>query len=161
MAGLGNGLFTFMATYYTAAASGTASSLPTRSQWRDFNGDGKNDFATANVGLSSAASTTVFLNMGAGVFDAGTSYLTAGESGSIAASDIDGDSCPDLVAANRFPDSISVLHGKGDGTFAAANGYSTGVQPAEVVVGDFNGDGRSDVSRPTSTWAGLEPSASS
>jgi len=52
---------------------------------------------------------------------------------------------PDIVTANRYRNTVSVLLGKGDGTFAAQMDYSPGEGPEEVALGDLNGDGKLDI----------------
>ena len=60
--------------------------------------------------------------------------------------DFDGNGRTDLVVANEFSDSVSVLLGNGDGTFQTASNYAVGVNPRSVATGDLNGDGFTDLS---------------
>ncbi len=64
---------------------------------------------------------------------------------SVAIGDVDGDGKPDLVAANAYSNTVSVLLGNGDGTFAAKVDYGTGSSPYSVAIGDVNGDGKPDL----------------
>src|SRR5262245_11812623 len=64
---------------------------------------------------------------------------------SVAVGDFNGDGQLDLVTANLFGDSVSVLLGNGDGTFQTAQSYPVGPSPSAVAVGDFNGDGIPDL----------------
>jgi hypothetical protein len=68
--------------------------------------------------------------------------------------DVNGDSNPDIVAANLYDcpyplcltGTLGVLLGKGDGTFLPAVTYgSGGVQTVAVIVGDVNRDGNPDI----------------
>ncbi len=71
---------------------------------------------------------------------------------SITLADVNGDSIPDVLIANRCTiidcsnGSVSVLLGNGDGTFRAAQTYTSGGQTASsVTVSDVNGDGKPDL----------------
>ena len=52
---------------------------------------------------------------------------------------------PDLVTANYWDDTVSVLLNNGNGTFAATMAYPTGAAPDSVAAADFNGDGKTDL----------------
>src|SRR5207248_9242626 len=101
---------------------------------------------------------SVLLNQGNGTF-AAAQLLDAGapQTASVAISDLNGDSIPDLVLENHCSDSncidngVSVLLGKGNGAFQSAQlfhgGGSTNFQNVSppIVVADVNGDSRPDV----------------
>jgi hypothetical protein len=59
--------------------------------------------------------------------------------------DINGDNKPDIVTANYFGHSISVLLGKGDGTFKPKVDFPTSEAPHRLRLVDVNRDGRLDV----------------
>src|SRR5581483_12191580 len=87
----------------------------------DFNGDGKDDFAT-NDG-NSAVSVLLADPNGSGNLQGHNGYTTPGYPQSVAVADINGDGIGDLVTTNSG--SVSVLLGNGtggtgDGTFQAA-----------------------------------------
>jgi hypothetical protein len=65
--------------------------------------------------------------------------------GSVAVGDFNGDGIPDLVTANNFDNTVSVLLGNGDGTFASPKTLAVGNYPVSVAVGDFTGDGKLDI----------------
>ena len=78
-------------------------------------------------------------------FSTGVYYPTGNYvSLSIAVGDLNGDDKPDLVLANEYDSSISVLLGNGDGTFQPAVNYPV-YRPGSTAIGDFNGDGIPDL----------------
>lgn len=141
----------------------------------DIDGDGKNDLAMSNYFASSVSvmrntSTTGTINSGSFAtpvdFPAGRAGL------GIAAYDADGDSKPDLVAANAWDNNLSVIRNTatsgsitaasfapnvnftaGGFTNYAATGEINGVDievpspgyPSYVTAGDLNGDGRPEL----------------
>jgi hypothetical protein len=52
---------------------------------------------------------------------------------------------PDLVVANYFNGSVSVLLGRGDGTFAPATNYQVNGEPTDVTAADLTGAGVMDL----------------
>jgi hypothetical protein len=63
----------------------------------------------------------------------------------VAVADLDADGTADLVVANQFGSTVSVLLGVGGGGFAAHVQYGVGSQPRAVVVADLDGDGLPDL----------------
>jgi N-acetylmuramoyl-L-alanine amidase len=112
----------------------------------DFNGDGKEDLATANYHDNNV---TVLLGNGSGGFSAsGSSPFAAGTGPfSLVAGDFNGDSVPDLAVANVNSNNLTLLLGNGSGGFvpSATSPVAVGTGPAFVTVGDFNGDGVLDL----------------
>src|SRR5581483_11600284 len=79
-------------------------------------------------------------------FAAPVPYGTGGaEPAAVAVADVDGDTRPDLVVANRLSDSVSVLKATAEGGFGPARLLATGHQPCGVVVGDLDGGGKPDI----------------
>ena len=149
---LGNGTGSIGDGTFTAAASPATGSSPQSVVVGDFNGDGRQDLATANT----AASTVSVLlgdgtgSIGDGTFTAAAPAATGSSPRSVAVGDFNGDGRQDLATANANVNSVSVLLGDGtgsigDGTFTAAASPATGGSPVSVAVGDFNGDGRQDL----------------
>src|SRR5262249_3811799 len=100
--------------------------------------------------IQSGGGVGILLGNGNGTFQTASLY-GAGSYISVAISDIDGDTKPDVVAANlnctAAPGSgcFDVLLGNGDGSFHAAESYDVGIPPLSIVAEDINGDGASDV----------------
>jgi hypothetical protein len=111
----------------------------------DVNGDGKPDLIDADLTYNNIA---VLLGNGDGAFQTPRTFSTGANSRpySVAVGELNGDNNPDIVAADRGADSISVLLGNGNGTFQAQQTYSTGAgsAPYAVTLADVNGDGKID-----------------
>jgi hypothetical protein len=137
---------------FAAATSFGAGSGPRSVAAADVNGDGRPDLLVANDGSNNVS---VLLNQtapgaGAPSFAAASNFGTALGPTSVAAADVNGDGRPDLLVANFFPDTVSVLlnttaPGAGVPSFAAATNFGTGLNPASVAAADLNGDGRPDL----------------
>ena len=117
---------------------------------RDFNGDGRLDFATSN--WRGSGTVTIGLNQGgrgAAAFpnSAVVSYAARGIRFSIDAADLDGDGDLDLITANLNTDSnTDIFLNNGNGTFSRINGPSVGnIAVGRIRLADLNNDGNSDV----------------
>jgi hypothetical protein len=118
----------------------------------DFNGDGKPDLATPNLGGNSVS---ILQGNGDGTFVARLVFKiqVGGGAGPLAVGDLNGDGKFDLVepffscAADCPGDSAAVLLGNGDGRFQPAVNYflGGGSKPLAVALGDFNHDGFLDM----------------
>jgi hypothetical protein len=118
----------------------------------DVNGDGKPDLIVAD---NVSNSVSVLLNMtatGAATpsFAAHQDFAAGSWTLSVAAADVNGDSCPDLIALNANDNSVSVLlnttpRGGAVASFAARQDFPVGSNPVDVAAVDLNGDGRPDV----------------
>lgn len=111
----------------------------------DFNGDGKNDVAIADM---TSRTIIVRLGNGDGTFRPEVAYPEGGTPALIVvAHDMNLDGRLDLVVANRGSDDVSVLLGRGDGTFldAVVSTTGAGTGPYSIAVADFNRDGVPDV----------------
>jgi hypothetical protein len=110
----------------------------------DFNGDGKQDLATANNGSDNVS---VLIGNGSGGLGNATTFNTGKSPTRVVVGDFNGDGRQDLAASNADATSnnVSLLSGDGNGSFAAATNYSVGSNPAALAAGDFNSDGKQDL----------------
>ncbi len=141
---------------FHAAATVNVGASPTQVVLYDFNHDGINDLATANLGDNTVS---IELENGNGTFTQASGSpisveTVAGGSSNgsrpvgLAAGDFNEDGQPDLVVALRNSNELMLLKGNGDGSFIAGTPITAGPpnsSPNHVVVGDFNGDGHQDV----------------
>jgi len=140
----GNGDGTFR-----TAVNFRAGKFPVSVAVGDFNRDGKLDLAVANNGAQynySDNNVSVLFGRGDGTFPTLVNYGVGKYPVSVAVADFNGDDKADIVVAELYSGSISVLTGNGDGTFlrAAAN-YAAGSSPWFMAVADLNGDGKPDI----------------
>jgi len=59
--------------------------------------------------------------------------------------DLDSDGDLDIVSANQYGNSVSILKNNGDGTFAPKVDYTVGVYPFSVFAKDLDNDGDADL----------------
>src|SRR6266700_577854 len=135
--GLGNGTF-------QPAPSLTVGNGPAGVAVGDFNGDGRQDLAVANVNDNTLS---VLLGNGDGTFQAPHTFADPGMTHPyfVAVGDFNGDGKPDLVVTNHLFTTTSMLLGNGDGTFQPAQDFPVDSDPVFVTVGDFNGDRKPDL----------------
>jgi uncharacterized protein YjdB len=106
----------------------------------DFNGDGMQDFATANYDDD----VSIRLGDGTGVFISASDVSVGDRPSSIAIGDFNGDGMQDFATANQLDYTVSIRLGDGTGGFTSASDVSVGVYPGSIAIGDFNGDGMQD-----------------
>jgi uncharacterized repeat protein (TIGR01451 family) len=120
----------------------------------DFNGDTFKDIAVGNNGEAlNHLSVLLGTDATGTAFAAPVSYSIGGQgTRSLVLTDLNGDTRPDIVAANQTTSNVSVLLASalGNGTFSLAGTYSSaGAETASgafgVNAGDFNGDAMSDI----------------
>jgi len=118
----------------------------------DINGDGKPDLVLANF----AGSVSVLLNTvppptaAAPAFTAPQSFPSGSDPEVVTAVDVNGDGKRDLIVANAFDNTVSVLlsttaPGAATASFAAQQTFAAGNAPRSVVASDLNGDGKPDL----------------
>ncbi|MES2773872.1 MAG: FG-GAP-like repeat-containing protein [Bacteroidota bacterium] len=110
----------------------------------DFNGDGKQDFVTANRNSGDVA---IRLGNGLGGFTAGNNFTVGSSPRSITTGDFNGDGKQDIAVANYGSNNVSVGLGNGFGGFTIPTQatVTVGTNPAAISSGDFNGDGKVDL----------------
>jgi hypothetical protein len=146
--GNGDGTFQGLQTYPSGGIYANAIAVA------DVNGDHVLDVVAANdcFGSCSADSDSaigVLLGNGDGRFRSAQLYDSGGLSAlSVAVADVNGDSKPDVLVANRRLEngSVGVLLGGGDGTGLPFHTYDTmGDTSTAIAVADTNADGKPDV----------------
>lgn len=113
----------------------------------DFNADGKQDIAVSAPYNNTNTVFVILRNAANNGFDSAIGYPVANNPVSLAVGDFNNDGRQDLVSANDFNGSVSILTRKSDNSgFNSKIDYSFGgSNPYSVAVGDFNGDNRQDI----------------
>jgi hypothetical protein len=102
----------------------------------DFNGDGKDDYATTR---------DVYLGDGTGAFTPSFALPTGEFDIWVTAGDLSGDEIPDVVVGFHEGHEIAVVLGNGDGTFGSEQRYSVSEGPRTITIADVDQDGLTDV----------------
>lgn len=108
----------------------------------DFNNDGKQDMATANLNVNTVS---VRLGDGLGGFSGNTNVNVGSLPYSISIGDFNGDGKQDLATANFNSNTISIRLGDGAGNFSGSTEIPVGNSPISVTISDFNSDGKQDL----------------
>ena len=117
----------------------------------DFDGDGNLDLATGN---RNPDEVSILLGSGTGAFAPPLNFSITSSNfnhgiNDMAVGDFNGDGFVDLVTANGYDDSLSVLLGEGDGTFSAPLETTGNFVATSVLAEDFTGDGILDLATGT------------
>ena len=113
----------------------------------DFNRDGTQDLAVANLGAYPQRATTVavLLGQGDGTFRAPQTFEAGHALTGVAIGDFNRDGLQDLTLSSGDDATVSVLLGNGNGTFQPVRSFGAGSSPKSVAVGDFNADQMPDL----------------
>jgi FG-GAP-like repeat len=114
----------------------------------DFNGDGKPDLATVNVGGNTLS---ILLNRGAAGFSVAPEPVDGEQPVAAAVGDFNGDGKQDIAVANAISSKVDLRMGNGTGGFSPGRFFAVGENPLAVAVGDFNGDDKQDLATANST----------
>ena len=127
---------------FTNAADPSVGTLPHSVAIGDFNGDGKQDLAVANVAQTRSRSAweMAWVALAARLMSAWALFPY-----SVAIGDFNGDGKQDLAVANQSSNTVSIRLGDGLGGFSGTTEVSVGSYPHSVAIGDFNGDGKQDL----------------
>ena len=118
---------------FVGAKKFSAGTDPVASVVGDFNQDGNQDLAVANLGSNDVS---VLLGNGDGTFQPAVNFPVGGSPNSIVMDYFNGDSIQDLAVANGNPNpSISVLLGNGNGTFQSALNFPAGASATRPSTG--------------------------
>ncbi|MBI3110298.1 MAG: T9SS type A sorting domain-containing protein [Ignavibacteriales bacterium] len=119
----------------------------------DFDGDGDFDLATGSTGAFESdgiATVCVLINNGDGTFAAPATY-NVGDAPSLAEADLDGDGDIDLVAADYYTNSVSILLNNGAGVLVVTGSFASGgINAHKLCAPDLDGDGDNDLAVPNS-----------
>lgn len=117
----------------------------------DMDGDSRQDLIVARVGQPTM---TILLNSSSGggniSFYTKSTYNVSSGSYAVTVNDLDGDGKPDIIVANSFLNSVSVLknrsmQGSLSLSFSQPSVYSVGSNPWFITSVDMNGDGKPDI----------------
>jgi len=122
-------------------------SMPSSIISADFNGDGKADLVTANVGTHDIS---VLLGTGTGSFGTAANYSVCANPTSVNSADFNGDGKADLAVTNSSTGSgsaggVLILLGTGTGNFSAPTVFTLGLGASSVISADFNRDAKVDL----------------
>ena len=138
---------------FVAAATNPLPNAPWSLVVADANGDGKPDLITGGNGLYGGA-VTVLTNDGRGGFVTSSTIPVGASAGweltYVRAADVNGDGKPDVVAADLYSDTLTVLTNDGSGGFVESALLVLGGMwdyhvPDCVAVADMNHDGKMDL----------------
>ena len=112
----------------------------------DLNGDGLDDIVVAN---SADDTVSVLMNLGGSGthVDFAPAYAvpTGRQPVAVAVADLYGDGEPEIITANAFDNSVSVLAFTATGRFQPQLTFAVGSRPYSVATADLTGDGRLDI----------------
>ena len=114
----------------------------------DLDGDGNPDIAATGGNPSGVLILRNISTLGNPLFAQPKSFEAGNYTVDVSIRDLDGDSKPELVAVNRFGNSVSVLKNRstiGNIDFETHMDYPVGDAPLIAAIADLDGDGRPDI----------------
>ena len=117
----------------------------------DIDGDGKLDLAISNINSNKVSVYRNTSSSGLISFSIKVDFTTGSNPFSVAISDIDGDSKPDLVVTNNGSASVSAFKNTctpesiTTSSFSISVDFTTGNIPEGLSIGDIDGDGKPDL----------------
>ncbi len=126
----GTGLFGFFSTNYTSNDTGPLSAVID-----DFDGDGNNDVAVANlVSIASTGNVAIFVGDGANALTFDQSYSVGMDPREVITDDFNNDGLPDLATVNLVSETVTVLLNTGGSPTITALGSTTLCNGGSVVL---------------------------
>ena len=110
----------------------------------DIDGDGKADLVVLNFHNNTGSVFRNTSTSGSVSFATNVDFATGQNPQSVSIGEIDGDGKPDLVVANYFTNTVSVIRNtstSGSISFATKADFTTDTYPQSVSIGDIDGDG--------------------
>ncbi len=120
----------------------------------DFNGDGDPDVAYSDD-YSGGNSIWIRLGDGAGGFAAPVGIPAGPGLVELEVADLNRDGIDDVIVANGYSDSVSVVTGVSSGGFGPARNYLVGQSPRGLAIADWNGDGWLDIAVTPASQGGI------
>ena len=114
----------------------------------DLDGDGNPDIAATGGNPSGVLILRNISTSGNLLFDQPKSFEAGNYTVDVSIRDLDGDSKPELIAVNRYGNSVSVLKNRstnGNIDFETHVDYPVGDAPLIAAIADLDGDGRPDI----------------
>jgi FG-GAP-like repeat/Secretion system C-terminal sorting domain/IPT/TIG domain len=114
----------------------------------DLDGDGNPDIVATGGNPSGVLILRNMSTTGNLLFDQPKSFEAGNYTVDVSIHDLDGDSKPELVAVNRYGNSVSVLKNRstiGNIDFETHMDYPVGDAPLIAAIADLDGDGRPDI----------------